>query len=421
MKKIILITSDFPYSRGEQFLETEIKYYRYENVKVIILPIKKNSKKRVIPENIVVDDYIADYIAENRRMNRIIRIYYFFKFLKDRIFYKELCSEKWVPLKKLKIFFTSIYSYGMHKKIFNSYFSKMDDLDKTLVYTYWNNEVTYALQSLKQKYGYKLISRIHRGDIYKEIKTYNYMPLKKHFTTNIEKIFTITESANFYLKNTYGFSEDILQLSRLGVEDKGIITKCSKENNLYLVSCSFLKKVKQIHKIIESLELISLKRKDVFFYWTHIGSGKLYNELVNYAKKKLDNIKNVSYNFVGEYENYKIYEFYKNNPVDLFINVSESEGVPVSIMEAMSCHIPVIAPDVGGIKDMVIDGYNGVLLKSNFEIKDIISALNNIEFFKNKGIRDNSYKIFLDKYNAKKNYPKFVKDLIKIVKNDTMI
>ena len=87
-------------------------------------------------------------------------------------------------------------------------------------------------------------------------------------------------------------------------------------------------------------------------------------------------------------------------------------------MEAMSCHIPIIAPDVGGIKDMVIDGYNGMLLKSNFEIKDIISALNNIEFFKNKEIRDNSYKIFLDKYNAKKNYTKFVKDLIKIIENE---
>lgn len=409
MKKIILITSDFPYSGGEQFLETEIKYYRDKNIKVIILPIKKNSKKRVIPENIVVDDYIAE--------NRKIRIYYFFKFLKDGIFYKELFSEKWVPIKKLKIFLTSISSYEMYKEIFNLYFSNMDNLDKTLVYTYWNNKVTYALQSLKQKYGYMLVSRIHGSDLYKEIKPYNYMPLKKHFTTNIEKIFTITESANLYLKNMYGFSEDILQLSRLGVEDKGIITKCSKENNLYLVSCSFLTKVKQVHKIIESLELVALKRKDIFFNWTHIGGGELYNDLGNYAKKKLDNIKNISYNFVGYYENYKVYEFYKNNPVDLFINVSKSEGVPVSIMEAMSCHIPIIAPDVGGIKDMVIDGYNGMLLKSNFEIKDIISALNNIEFFKNKEIRDNSYKIFLDKYNAKKNYTKFVKDLIKIIEN----
>ena len=408
MKRIILITSHFPYIGGEQFLETEIKYYK--DIEVIILPLKKNSKRRDLPKNITVDDYIAENILKKSKF------YYLLKSLKDRVFYKELASERWIPIKKLKIFLSSIYSYEMYKEILNNYFSKFDDLDKVLVYTYWNNGVTYALQTLKIKYGYKLVSRIHRGDLYRERKPYNYMPLKKHFTTNIEKIFTITESANSYLKNTYGFSEDILQLSRLGVENKGIVTKCSKENTLYLVSCSFLTEVKQVHKIIESLELIARKRKDIFFNWTHIGSGKLYNKLVSYAKKKLDNIKNVSYNFVGEFENYKVYEFYKNNPVDLFINVSESEGVPVSIMEAMSCHIPIIAPDIGGIKEMVIDGYNGILLKANFEIKDIVSALNNIEFFKNKKTRDNSYKVFLDKYNAEKNYTEFVKNLLQLYK-----
>ena len=408
MKRIILITSHFPYIGGEQFLETEIKYYK--DIEVIILPLKKNSKRRDLPKNITVDDYIAENILKKSKF------YYLLKSLKDRVFYKELASERWIPIKKLKIFLSSIYSYEMYKEILNNYFSKFDDLDKVLVYTYWNNGVTYALQTLKIKYGYKLVSRIHRGDLYRERKPYNYMPLKKHFTTNIEKIFTITESANSYLKNTYGFSEDILQLSRLGVEDKGIVTKCSKENTLYLVSCSFLTEVKQVHKIIESLELIARKRKDIFFNWTHIGSGKLYNKLVSYAKKKLDNIKNVSYNFVGEFENYKVYEFYKNNPVDLFINVSESEGVPVSIMEAMSCHIPIIAPDIGGIKDMVIDGYNGILLKANFEIKDIVSALNNIEFFKNKKTRDNSYRVFLNKYNAEKNYTEFVKNLLQLYK-----
>ena len=33
----------------------------------------------------------------------------------------------------------------------------------------------------------------------------------------------------------------------------------------------------------------------------------------------------------------------------IFINMSDSEGVPVSIMEALSIGIPVIARAVGGI------------------------------------------------------------------------
>jgi len=100
--------------------------------------------------------------------------------------------------------------------------------------------------------------------------------------------------------------------------------------------------------------------------------------------------------------------------IDVFINVSESEGVPVSIMEAMSCHIPIIAPDVGGIKDMVIDEYNGILLSGDPDINEIAVGLEKIEYFKNSKIRENAYALYLDKYNAKRNYEEFINDCIKV-------
>jgi len=43
-----------------------------------------------------------------------------------------------------------------------------------------------------------------------------------------------------------------------------------------------------------------------------------------------------------------VLNYYASNPVDVFINTSSSEGLPVSIMEAMSFGIPVIATNVGG-------------------------------------------------------------------------
>ena len=47
---------------------------------------------------------------------------------------------------------------------------------------------------------------------------------------------------------------------------------------------------------------------------------------------------------MGEVENKEAKAFFLNNAVDFFINASESEGVPVSIMEAMSASVPAIAP-----------------------------------------------------------------------------
>ncbi len=51
---------------------------------------------------------------------------------------------------------------------------------------------------------------------------------------------------------------------------------------------------------------------------------------------------------------------YASRPFDAFINVSRSEGVPVSILEAMRAGLTVIAPRVGGIPELV-DGQIGRL------------------------------------------------------------
>ena len=403
MKKLILITSQFPYGNGEQFLETEIKYYH--GIEVVIMPITISGEKRTIPNNIIIDRFLAD---NSIKKNKIICILNSFR---KTLFYKELFFENFFKIKKLKILLSSLCRYEIYYENFNNYFSKVQDLENTIVYTYWHDEVTYALQSLKNRYNYRLISRIHRGDLYKERRPFDYIPLKKQFTKNIDTLYTITESANRYLKDTYGFSEDKLKLSRLGVDDRNIITKCSEENSLYIVSCSFLSDVKRVDKIIKSLKMIAIQMKDINFRWTHIGDGLLYNQIVSQTKEALDILPNVNYSFVGNYKNEKVYEFYLKNEIDVFINVSESEGVPVSIMEAMSCHIPIIAPDVGGVKDMVEGGYNGFLLSENCTIKEIVVSLSNIKFFKNEKIRENSYRVFQEKYNADKNYKEFVQTL----------
>lgn len=47
---------------------------------------------------------------------------------------------------------------------------------------------------------------------------------------------------------------------------------------------------------------------------------------------------------------------------DIFILLSDWEGLPISILEAMRHGLPVVATDVGGVKEAVQDGVNGYLL-----------------------------------------------------------
>jgi len=110
--------------------------------------------------------------------------------------------------------------------------------------------------------------------------------------------------------------------------------------------------------------------------------------------------------------------FYKNNPIDVFINVSQSEGGnPVSIMEAQSCGIPLIASAVGGNKEIVHEKV-GILLNPDPTSEEIANGI--ITFMENHElIKERKYysKInFEERYNSNKNFPTFIQALIKILK-----
>ena len=69
----------------------------------------------------------------------------------------------------------------------------------------------------------------------------------------------------------------------------------------------------------------------------------------------------------------------------VFVLPSLSEGRPRAIIEAMACGLPIIATNVGGIPEIVVDGVNGLLVSPKDEMaiaNAIEQVLNDIEFQK---------------------------------------
>ena len=48
---------------------------------------------------------------------------------------------------------------------------------------------------------------------------------------------------------------------------------------------------------------------------------------------------------------------------DLFVLASHHEGLPVTVMEALTLGVPVVAPSVGGLREVVHTGENGILVE----------------------------------------------------------
>lgn len=63
---------------------------------------------------------------------------------------------------------------------------------------------------------------------------------------------------------------------------------------------------------------------------------------------------------------------------DIFVLISDYEGLPISIIEAMSASMAIVASNVGGIPELISNGSNGYLVSSNVrEIQNTLELLIN--------------------------------------------
>lgn len=107
-----------------------------------------------------------------------------------------------------------------------------------------------------------------------------------------------------------------------------------------------------------------------------IGDGCLKNDLIDHARKN-----SIKVNFMGKVPNSELPKYY--NEHEIYLLVSEYEGNPKTLIEAMACGCSVIGTDVVGINSIITNYDNGILADLNSQsIKNAI-----IELLSNEKLR----------------------------------
>lgn len=401
MKNVGILTTQYPYGRGEQFLEQEILFWGMQtSLRVILFPHICQGLQRNIPSNITLD----------KNFSFSVNYFYFFILIFQSFFLKEIfylsSSRKFSIINLMRAVKFGILIYMSYKKLKKSKF-KCD-----LYYSYWSDFSSYGALLLKKKNrNIKVVTRMHGYDLYENLYSNNYMPYKRQFIDKYDEVLVLSDSAKKYLIKNFSCNEKKIKVIPLGVFiSKDYILKMPEKNILKIVTISNCIKIKRIDKIIDAISLVSQKELKLKIIWHHYGEGILKQDLENKAREKL-NSQLIEYNFEGQLDNSLLQKKISENAYDLIINSSESEGIPVSLMEAMSKFVVPIAPDIGGIKHLV-EKENGYLISNNAEVEEICNAIIDYlykEVGRKKYQKESAYYKVKKDFNSEVNYIHLIK------------
>ncbi len=416
-KRLYIIVSDYPYGNGEPFLEDELIALakQFEKVCLIITnPIHLNdlTHKFLVPENVE----LKFYIPKNNLTAKLKAVWFAFS--------KKVVSEELEIIKKiykLKFSVCSIrifFSYLIHGLLFRNYLEQLINVDNShkgsnYFYTYWCTYFTFGLALLKKNHKeVKTFTRMHRWDLYMNVHKPPYLPFRSYIADNLDKIFPVSEDGkNYLLSIVPALTKNKIKVNFLGTTLNRVPSITKPDKKIFILSIAFISNVKRVDLLAEAISLIN----DFEVEWHHIGGGAEEAARVEiYSEKLLAGKKNISYRFHGNLSKKEIYEFLRNNNIHVLINTSWSEGLPVSVMEAMSFGIPVIATDVGGNREIVTNEKNGFLLSSNpqkEEVADAIKKIVHLDVSSYKTLSENAYKTWDDKFNNARNNNQFIRDV----------
>ncbi|HNQ26607.1 MAG TPA: glycosyltransferase [Aquaticitalea sp.] len=364
--KLYYFTDSYPFSADITWKSKEIYEASQVFEEVIIVPFTfKTENHLMFPNNVRIEAPTLrnTLFAKPKYLKHLISLSQPQKWLKELF--------RAFPKGKQAIldwYLATIYSDIIVKRpVFKELKKNRKHQEKCVLFFQWTMNNALMVPSL-YKWGYRnIVCRMHGYDLY-EFRHHQYAPYKPSILKKASACTFISKHGLDYIQKRYPFVKEKCHLHYLGA--KAMKTNIvDPDNTFHVISVSRVVPLKRLELIVDALKMVNFPIK-----WTHIGDGYAFDAV----KKKADIVQNANQNceieFLGWLPPQAIEDYYSNNGIGALALVSETEGLPVVIMEAFSASVPVIATDVGGVSELV-NTDNGVLLAPNPSPEDVAKAI----------------------------------------------
>lgn len=367
MTRILILTRAFPYLPGEEFVEPEAPFWQREGVDVVVMPWRVQGDPRPLPEGVEVSTALADITAAQRRRARL-------RAVAHPLLWREvgwLAAHRRLNRATATESLRGVSGALVMRDALATWLQANGPVD--LVYGYWWDVWTHAAVLLRGHGVRHVVSRAHGYDLYESRHPSGFLSLKRILGPRLDALLALSPTGRDAAM-AYGLAADQVWLAPLGVALPSGGAATSPAGELHLVSTASFTQVKRVDRLVAGLDELCRSHPELRVHWTHFGDGPLRAQL----EEQLAAVEhpNLHVTLRGNVPNAQVREHLASQPVDLFVNTSESEGVPVSIMEAMAFGVPSLAPAVGGIGDIVpAQGPGGALLPAEPTPGQVAQAL----------------------------------------------
>lgn len=221
----------------------------------------------------------------------------------------------------------------------------------------------------------------------------------------LQEVVAVSASAKKSVIKRYGWKDDSIKLIKNGVNVVKSTNDSDSERGIRLGVVSRLIPLKNIPMLFDALSQLSKYDVDKFSIQI-FGDGSEKGRLQKIASTlEADGIDIKFYgNVIEECDIY--------NSFDILVMCSDTEGLPMSILEAMGYSVPVISTNVGAISEVISHEKNGWLYEAKDveKLKEILESIvtspQKIYKFRNsaKKFIDENYAISLIYYDYNKVY-----------------